>query len=538
MNGSIINMPPDFTTPLDTAQAEARPCCAPALVSLANAPTGGSAQANDTAAPTDVQKRLRRTTRVSPLADRQFLNEFKSLSGIASYHAPALSDVAPIVSMGMGYEPSSPLPSHLTKTPRHWRDATDETQGFFAFQALAEAGPVVAFTAWCSPDIDAKARATGKPLPWLRKRLKEKLDAALGPVEWEAALEEGKTKEGKLLLHVHGAGAFGDLTRSRRDKIREAIRGALGEWEGPGARYQTDLKIARDAGWATYVTKRCWLARPYIRERFASAGPRSPWRLSFDGPALTVTNGVRARAKELHRQARELVMEARERAKVPAELPVASESETPVSEAHRPTRGALAAHGEPAGLALAARACASEPETIRSRPMTAARPRDPPGPGSRVSAGPDPPLPERGLVCQVSERKLAALAVAQRDDGRAGHEPSLPRHDGLAAHTGAAGDRDDDRRVRVSHRPGACAADGAGEGDPELPDAVVVACGLPGSGRPVRQLPGDRDGEQRRGLRKCHTGQENRHQGESELPHARRRSVNGRACHRHGASFL
>lgn len=307
MNGSIIIMPPDFTTALDTAQAEARPCCAPALVSLANAPASGVSS--------DVQKRLRRTTRVGPLADRQFLNEFKALSGLASYHVPALSGVTPIVSMGMGSEPSDPLPSHLTKKPRHWRDATDETQGFFAFQALAEACPVVAFTVWCSPEIDAKARATGTPLPWLRKRLKEKLDAAFGPVEWVAALEEEKTKDGKLLLHVHGAGAFGDLTRSRHAKIAEAMRRALGEWEGPGARYQIELKIARDAGWASYITKRCWLARPYIRERFACAGPRSPWRLSFDGPAFTMTNGVRARAKELHQQARELVMEARERAK-------------------------------------------------------------------------------------------------------------------------------------------------------------------------------------------------------------------------------
>lgn len=517
--------------PLDTAQAEARPCCAPALVSLANAPAGGSVQA-------DVQKRPRRITRVSPLADRQFVNEFKALTGIASYHASAVLGVPGIVSMAMGSEPSDPLPSFMTKKPRHWRDATDETQGFFAFQALAEAGPVVAFTAWCSPKIDAKARATGKPLLWLHKRLKEALDGALGPVEWVAALEEEKTKDGKLLLHVHGAGAFGDLTRSRRDEIAKAMRRALGEWKGPGARHQIKLKIARDAGWASYITKRCWLARPYIRERFACAGPRSPWRLSFDGPVLTMTNGVRARAKELHRQARELVMEARERSKAPAEPLAASEPETPAFEVPRPTHGALAAHVEPAGLASASRACTSAPKTIRSRPMPVARSRDPPGPGSRVSAGPDPPLPEHHLVGQVSEHELAALAVAQRDNGRAGHEPGLSRHDGLAAHAGAARDRNDDRRVRVSHRPGAGAADGVGEGDPELPDPVAVARGLPSSGRPVRQLPGDRDGEQRGGLRECNTRHENRHQGESELPHARRRSVNGRACHRHGASFL
>lgn len=175
------------------------------------------------------------------------------------------------------------------------------------------------FTAWCSPEIDAKARATGKPLPGLHKRLEEALDAALGPVEWVATVEEEKTKDGKLLLHVQVAGAFGDLTRSRRDKIAEATWRALADWKGSGARCHVKLKIAQDTGWGSYVTKRAWLARPYIRERFACAGPRSPWRLSFDGPAFTMTNGARARAKELHRQARDLDIEARERARALAE---------------------------------------------------------------------------------------------------------------------------------------------------------------------------------------------------------------------------
>ncbi len=39
------------------------------------------------------------------------------------------------------------------------------------------------------------------------------------------------------------------------------MRRALGAWEGPAARYQVKLKIARDAGWASYCTKRSWLAR-------------------------------------------------------------------------------------------------------------------------------------------------------------------------------------------------------------------------------------------------------------------------------------
>ncbi|GJD31904.1 hypothetical protein PMNALOAF_3168 [Methylobacterium adhaesivum] len=397
-------MPLTPKLPLDAAHAEARPCCAPVPVSCADTPAGENA-------PAGVQKRRSAKRRVSPLADRQFLNEFKALSGVANYHAPAASDVPAIVSMGMGYAPSDPLPSYLTKTPRHWRDATDEVQGFFAFQALTGAGPVVGFTVWCSPEIDAKARATGKPLPWLHKRLKEALDDELGPVQWMASLEEEKTADGTLLLHVHGAGAFGNLTRSRRRGIRKAMRSALGSWDGRASRYQCKLKIARDDGWASYMTKRCWLALPGVRKRFACDRPGSQWRLSFDGPAFTMTNSVRARAKELHQQAREIVIEARGLAKASAGTQSAPETETPAPEFPRLPRGALAAQEEPEGLAPAPRACTWEPETIRSRS------RDPPGSGASVSAGPDPPLPERRLVGQVAEHELTALAVAQRDDG-------------------------------------------------------------------------------------------------------------------------
>jgi len=356
--------------PAVSEQADERPCYGPAPVALV--PSHGDATSSG------VQKGRSAPSRRSLLTDRQFLNEYKALRGIASYPASAASDVSSTVSVSKGYEPSDPLPSYLTKTPRHWRDAPDETQGFFAFEALQELGTVTAFTAWCSTEIDAKARVTGKPLAWLRKRLKEALDDELGPVEWFANLEE-EHRDGKLRLHFHGAGAFGSLTRHRRKGIRKAMRRALGAWEGPAALYQVKLRIARDAGWVSYCTKRSWLALPGIRLLVAGARPGSMFRLSFEGDVFTMTNGVRARAKKLHQQAREIVIEARGRAKAPTGPFTAPELETHVPDSPRLPRGALPAFGEPAGLAPDASAQVSIPEThAQRRPMTAARSRDPP----------------------------------------------------------------------------------------------------------------------------------------------------------------
>lgn len=365
----------------DSAQAEARPCCGSAPLSRANAPV------NDNATPDDVQKRTRGSSRVSPSADKLFLNEHKALSGILRFDAPAQSAVPAIVSVSEGYDLSAslyPLP-HTTKTPRHWRDATDEIQAHFALEALRESGPVIAFTAWCSAEIDAKARATGAPLPWLRNRLRKALGNTLGAVEWLVAVEEEKAADGKLLLHLHGAGAFGDLTRSRRKEIRRAFQRALGAWEGPAARYQIKLGIARDTGWAGYCTKRAWLAQPGIRAFFTRHGarPGSQWCISFNGPVLTMTNGIRARAKELHQEARRIVLEARQRAKAIPSSRTAREAPGAacefVSETVKPTSKRASAQCRfVANNLLDGPALRLVSE--RPRPIKTARSRDPPDP--------------------------------------------------------------------------------------------------------------------------------------------------------------
>lgn len=291
-------------------QADAHPC-------------GGSAL--------DAQKKRAKPRRISLLADRHFLLEYKALNSIKKGISPVQSGVSAIVGVLKGDEPSGPLPAFMTKAPSPWRYLTDEVQGHFAFEALQALGPVVAFTAWCSTEISERAYATGKPLLWLRKRVVEALGAAFGPVALLATIEE-EWKDGKLRLHLHGALGLACTSRRSLVRLRQALRRAMGPWTGPAAKFQIKFRLDVDCGWASYCTKRSWLALPGIRDRFACARPGSPWRLSFDGPTLTMTNGIRALAKELHQKAREAVQEARQRAPAPAEPEAPSAPLEPVCE--------------------------------------------------------------------------------------------------------------------------------------------------------------------------------------------------------------
>jgi hypothetical protein len=62
---------------------------------------------------------------------------------------------------------ADPLRRH--RTPPQWRDASNYLKLEFYHLALAELGPAHAFTANLSPEIEAGAIATGKPLDWLRR---------------------------------------------------------------------------------------------------------------------------------------------------------------------------------------------------------------------------------------------------------------------------------------------------------------------------------------------------------------------------------
>ncbi|MGW5959347.1 hypothetical protein [Methylorubrum thiocyanatum] len=460
---------------------------------------------NDDAGPC-VKKKRSASSRISLLGDRAFLNDYKALTGISEGIAPVQAGVSSIVGMGRGSAPTDPLPSFMTKAPRPWASATDETKAHFALEALRARGPVVAFTAWTSQEISDQTYATDKPLPWLRKRVAEALGGAFGPVEWFADLEEEKTGRGgdrKRRLHLHGALNIENPSRRRLALLRMVLRRAMGPWDGSALKFQVMLKLDPDAGWASYCSKRSWLALPGIRARFACDRPGSPWRLGFDGPVLTMTNGIRAEAQALHQKAREIVQEARQRAATlealettpalleppyePAVVPQPA-SEADVATPARPARAEIQAEIY-IGLAFTAPALPALDGPFRM-PATA-RSRGPPARVRSPSAGLDPPLAERLLIGEITEHELPALAVAERVDNRAGHEAGLPSDDGLSVDPRPASHRDDGRWVRVSDRPCSRTTDRAGAGDPELPNAHVAARSLPSRSGAVGKLSSD-----------------------------------------------
>lgn len=495
---------------------------APRVVAVSPIP---SEAGNDNDAGPGVKKKRSASGRVSLLGDRAFLNDYKALTGISEGIAPVQAGVSPIVGMGRSSTPTDPLPSFITKAPRPWASATDETKVQFALEALRARGPVVAFTAWTSQEISDRAYATGKPLLWLRKRVADALDAAFGSVEWFACIEEERTyRDGprKLRLHLHGALILENPSRRRLAVLRKVLRHAMGPWAQTALRSQVKLNFKIDAGWASYCTKRSWLAMPGVRARFACDRPGSPWRLSFDGSVLTMTNGIRAVAQALHQKAREIVQEARQRAATlgtPETAPALPEPTREPAGIPEPASGSDAATlARPARVEIQAEiytglAFTASPLLALDGPFrmaSTARSRGPPGCVLRLSAGPDPPLSEGLLIREIAEHELPTLPVAEGDDGRSGHEASLPRDDGFPVNPRPAGHGDDDRRVRVADRPRSGTTDRAGEGDPELPDARVVARRLPSRSGAICKLPSDGDREDGRGLGERCTGEEER----------------------------
>ncbi|MEZ0253481.1 MAG: hypothetical protein ACAH20_21410 [Methylobacteriaceae bacterium] len=399
---------------------------APRVVALSPMP---SEAGNDNDAGPGVKKKRSASGRVSLLGDRAFLNDYKALTGISEGIAPVQAGVSSIVGMGRGSTPTDPLPAFMTKAPRPWASATDETKAHFALEALQARGPVLAFTAWTSQEISDRAYATGKPLPWLRKRVAEALGAAFGPVElFETIEEEATDRDGtrKRRLHLHAALSLENPSRRRLALLRKVLRHAMGSWDDNALKSQVKLKLDPDAGWASYCTKRSWLAMPGIRARFACDRPGSPWRLSFDGPVLTMTNGIRAEAQALHQKARKIVQEARQRAatlEAPETAPVLPELPCEPAAIPEPASGAEAdPEARPAQAEhLAELACIDPALPALDGPFripATARSRGPPDRLCRPSAGPDPPCEPPTSIPRQAGPLPAPLKRRGRASGR------------------------------------------------------------------------------------------------------------------------
>ena len=118
-------------------------------------------------------------------------------------------------------------------------------------------------------------------------------------------------------LHVHGLLQLDPRLKTRK-LARKALRSALGTWEGKGKNRQIWLRRDPDCGWPAYFTKRCFLATARMRARMRGFGADHRWVTTFDGPVLTMTNEVRAAARELHAEARQLVINVRRGISQPA----------------------------------------------------------------------------------------------------------------------------------------------------------------------------------------------------------------------------
>lgn len=289
-----------------------------------------------------------------------------------------------------------------TRKPQPWSRTTEIIKGHAYVRTVSTRGAGLSWTLNLGGKV---AQAANDNPEGLKEKLHDRLSKALkasplGTRDFVFGIET--TKAGRW--HLHGVL---DATKGELAQVEEVLRKAGGVWGS--AHHQDRQAHARTVvwgpdGWARYLLK----------------GSAKTRRLLGTKSVLSVTRGCRQRAEALweasRRDHQEIHKEPRQRAEAPVWPETAPEPAAPACETSRPTRGAVAAHGEQTGLVSASWACTSAFETISPRPMTAARSRDPPGPSSRLSAGPDPPLPERRFIGQVYRADpLESLLVLETD---------------------------------------------------------------------------------------------------------------------------
>jgi hypothetical protein len=203
---------------------------------------------------------------------------------------------------------SSPLPISLPQSlqprPRNipWGSIGDETKALFYHLALRRMGNRYGFTLRLTPAVEAKARAQGPQcLDWLHQRVGNHLRLALNhsPKFWFCNEQDGSGR-----LHLHG-----ELVVPADDveQARAGLKKAGGRWRGSSSQFQLRLQAAPDLRYVGYAVKHVRRASPGWRQMMQRYGNPRHWSVSFQGRALSATNGVTRGARELYEEIAPLV---------------------------------------------------------------------------------------------------------------------------------------------------------------------------------------------------------------------------------------
>jgi len=182
-----------------------------------------------------------------------------------------------------------PTPSNDNHIPV-WSLTSDAVKVFAASVALQlSEKPAVAFTFNLTPDAIAEALASPRGfLDPLKRSFDLELKRALQGVQLPYWFAIDVDEDGRL--HIHGAFAADD---SMHPAIREAMKAAWGEWEGPGKHKQLWFSPAPcDDGWATYSMRNQWAVRKIIGAR-----------------TFTINHPLRRKAERVYTEIRRIMRE-------------------------------------------------------------------------------------------------------------------------------------------------------------------------------------------------------------------------------------
>lgn len=197
--------------------------------------------------------------------------------------------------------------SGKSRRPPPWRDVGDELRVLFFNLGLKAMGSHYSVTVRLRDDVEALARSHGpRCLEWLRRRASHHLQASLNrPVDFWFVAEEDRNQR----LHLHGE--LG-ITWEEFGAASAALRKAGGEWSKESRRLQVLFRGKPDLRGAGYAAADLRLTRPGHRTLMARYGNPKQHTVSFEGKALSATQGVISRAEQIYTSVRADLISRRE----------------------------------------------------------------------------------------------------------------------------------------------------------------------------------------------------------------------------------